>query len=266
MMHSQGCHACLNVKRWPCRMLSVIRKLLYSGTAAKRNSSNKPPKVCSWISSPAPFPGLLHKYLCWRLGKAGWEWERQGGNGKGRAGVGMTPGAGAGRRAPCTGRICYPIQPQHPGMSWGITACMGSAVVCSWQGRRWVCGGSGNCPAPTGRGQVKRRVAPATSPCDHTLQFRIKQSHPDPCCCQGLQLPSLHPCFWLRHGTGAYDAPRHGFGWKLSIFSCYFCRTISLVPAQLPAPANSLAPQGGHKAEGGSGRWGGPPWPHPAAA
>lgn len=45
---------------------------------------------------------------------------------------------------------------------------------------------------------------------------------------------------------------------------CYFCRTISFVPAQLPAPANSHVPQGGHKAAGSSGWWQGAPWPRPA--
>ena len=47
-------------------------------------------------------------------------------------------------------------------------------------------------------------------------------------------------------------------------FFCYFCGIVSFVPAQLPAPANSHAPQGGCKAEGSTGRWGGAPRPRPA--
>lgn len=117
-----------------------VQRPLYPGTAAKRNSSNNSKKVCSCMGPSCRSLGHGTN-IC-----AG-AWERQGGSGRQAGGL-----------LHC--RTRYPIQ---PGMQWGITTCMGWAVVCSGEG----CAGG--------------RVTPVTVPGTMCCSSSIKQRHPELC-------------------------------------------------------------------------------------
>lgn len=154
-MRSQGCHTCLTIKQRPCRMLRVLFRNHFVLILPPKETAATNPKRFAAGSVP-----LHHSLGCCTNICAG-AWERQGRSGNDTRGTRQAGGFLA---------LAGLVMSSSHGLGCSGASWPAQAQLQSASGRAG--GGSGSCPAPTGRGQVKLRVAPVTSPCDHALQFQ----------------------------------------------------------------------------------------------
>lgn len=204
-MHSQGCHACLNIKQWPCRMLRVLFRIHFILVLPPKETAAKTRKGLQL--DPSPWATAQIFVLA---------------PGKGRVGAGTTPGAG-GRQAGGRqeGSLHWQDLLRHPATARDVVGHQslrglgcGVLPVGREVGVRWV----GELP----RSHRPRPGEAQGGRCDRPLRPRaavpaLKEATLSRAAAKASSCP---PCMRASGSVTApvlvmpYDPPRRGFGWK----------------------------------------------------